>query len=324
MDSLTQAVLGASVAEAIAGKKVGRAASVLGAIVGTIPDLDIILSPFLDEFQRIAIHRGYSHSLIFCFLFSFFLAFIIKKLKWYNNLSLSRLYLLSVLCLITHVILDGFTTYGTQIFLPFTDWRVSFDSIAIIDPFYTLPMLSGLLLSLFLYSRDSRKRWLPNTTGLIISSLYLLFTLAHKHHIETVFYEQLDRQNLAYQKLLTVPVKIGNMEWYGVARNDSLLYLGKYSSLDRNKIKFDTFRINEHLFDPLDKELADRMRWFSKGFYTLAQRENKIRVYNMQCDMQGVRSYGHYKAPTAFYYEITLKPDGGYLLHSAMHKDEHE
>ena len=322
MDSLTQAVLGASVAEAIAGKKIGRAASVLGALVGTIPDLDIILSPFLDEFQRIAIHRGYSHSLLFCFLFSFALAFIIKKFKWYNSLSLSRLYLLSVLCLITHVILDCFTTYGTQIFLPFTDWRVSFDSIAIIDPFYTLPILCGLLFSVFLLGKDSRIRWLPNSIGLIMSSLYLMFTLAHKHHIETIFHEQLNKQNLVYQKLLTVPVKIGNMDWYGVARNDSILYLGKFSSLDRNVIKFDSFRINEHLFDPLDKELADRMRWFSKGFYTLAQRENKIRVYNMQCDMQGVRSYGNYRAPTAFYYEITLKPNGGYLLNSNMHKGD--
>lgn len=324
MDSLTQAVLGASVAEAVAGKKIGRAASVLGAIIGTIPDLDIILTPFLDEFQRIAIHRGYSHSLLFCILFAFAISILIKKLKWYNTLSLSRLYLLCTLCLITHIILDCFTTYGTQIFLPFTDWRVSFDSIAIIDPFYTSPMLCGLLLSLFLYGKDSKKRWLPNSTGLIISNLYLLFTLAHKQHIETVYLKELDRQNLEYSKLLTVPVKIGNTEWYGVARNDSMLYLGKYSSLEGGRIEFDGFSINEHLFKTLDNELADRMRWFSKGFYTLAKRENKIRVYNMQCDMQGVRSYGNYTAPTAFFYEITLNPDGSYILNSAMHKDDHE
>ena len=38
MDSLTQIVLGASVAEATLGKKIGNKAILYGAIAGTIPD----------------------------------------------------------------------------------------------------------------------------------------------------------------------------------------------------------------------------------------------------------------------------------------------
>ena len=59
MDSLTQIVLGASVAEATLGKKIGNKAILSGAIAGTIPDLDIILKFFVDDLSR-RMHRGFS------------------------------------------------------------------------------------------------------------------------------------------------------------------------------------------------------------------------------------------------------------------------
>ena len=40
----------------------------------------------------------------------------------------------------------------------------------------------------------------------------------------------------------------------------------------------------------------------------------------MQCDMQGIRTYGNYKAPTAFYFEITPLSNGKYDLTTGMHK----
>jgi len=43
-------------------------------------------------------------------------------------------------------------------------------------------------------------------------------------------------------------------------------------------------------------------------------------LYNLQCDMQGVRTYGKYKAPTAFFFEITPHSDGSYELTTGMHQ----
>ncbi|MCB0468978.1 MAG: metal-dependent hydrolase, partial [Aequorivita sp.] len=48
MDSVTQIVLGAAVGEAVLGKKIGNKAMALGAIAGTIPDLDVLSSHFTD------------------------------------------------------------------------------------------------------------------------------------------------------------------------------------------------------------------------------------------------------------------------------------
>ena len=321
MDSLTQATLGAAVGEAILGKKIGRSAAAIGAVIGTIPDLDILLVPFFNEFQQISIHRGYSHSVLFCLLGAFLFTYFLRKLKYTKTISFRRLWFFSFLALFTHILLDAFTTYGTQLLLPFTDWRVSFDSISIIDPFYTLPLMIGLLISIFYYENTDKYRGLPNNLGLIISSVYLIFTLANKEHIETIFANQLEEQNIPSFRLLTVPVGIGNVEWYGVVKDKTDLYIGKYAMLKKNKIEFHSFPINDHILDNVNEQLANRLKWFAQGFYTVAEVNGTIRVYNMQCDMQGIRYFGDYKAPTAFYYEITLKPDGTYDLASGMHPE---
>ena len=322
MDSLTQAALGAAIGEAVLGKKIGRKAAILGAIGGTIPDLDVLLTPFFTEFQKINIHRGYSHSILFCILGAFLFAYLLSKIKWTKEMAYSKLWLFSFLALFTHVLLDAFTAYGTQLFLPFTDWRISFDSINIIDPFYTVPLLLGVVGSVFLYQKQDKKRGIPNMIGLIISSLYLLFTLGNKQHIEQVFNAQLEEQNLPYFGILTIPVKVGNMVWYGVAKDKEHLHIGKYSMLEKNKIEFNTFPINDQLLNRLDEKLVYKMKWFAQGFYTVAKKNGKIRVYNMQCDMQGIRHFGDYLAPTAFYYEITPQQDGSYDLATGMHPSE--
>jgi inner membrane protein len=40
LDSLTQIVLGAGIGELVMGRKIGNKAILLGAIAGTVPDLD--------------------------------------------------------------------------------------------------------------------------------------------------------------------------------------------------------------------------------------------------------------------------------------------
>ncbi len=322
MDSLTQATLGAAIGEAVLGKRIGYKAAVLGAVIATVPDLDVLITPLFNEFQKISIHRGYSHSILFCFLGALGFAFVLNKIKWTKEISFRKLWVFSFLTLFTHVLLDAFTSYGTQLFLPFTDWRVSFDSISIIDPVYTLPLLIGVLFSIFFYKKNHKKRGLPNNLGLIISSLYLLFTLANKQQVQNEFYDQLEAQNISSFRLLTVPVAIGNTVWYGVAKDKEQLHIGKYSEWDENRIEFHSFPINDHLLDGLDEKLIYKMKWFAQGFYTVAEKDGKIRVYNMQCDMQGVRYFGNYAAPTAFYYEITPNQDGIYKLNSGMHQAE--
>lgn len=324
MDSITQAVLGASVGEAVLGKKIGNKAAILGAIGGTIPDLDVVLVPFFNELEKISLHRGYSHSILFCLVAAVVFAWLLGKLKWTKGVGFGRRWLFSFLVLFTHVILDVFTCYGTQLFLPFTDLRVGFDSITIIDPAYTLPLAIGLTVALFKNKYSKVRRWW-NCAGLIVSSIYLFFTLVNKQRVESVFQANLQEQGISCQRMLTVPVSAANWTWYGVANDGDYLHIGKYNPICTQPIAFEKFPINVHFLDGFDSTLVDRMVWFSKGFYAVAEHGAGIRFYNLQVDMQGFREAEGYLAPTAFYYEITPHADGDYELTSGVHpKAENE
>ncbi|MEM6335335.1 MAG: metal-dependent hydrolase, partial [Bacteroidota bacterium] len=65
MDSATQIILGASVGEAVLGRRVGTKAAVWGAFGGLLPDLDILAYPFLDTVGELYVHRGFTHGVLF-------------------------------------------------------------------------------------------------------------------------------------------------------------------------------------------------------------------------------------------------------------------
>ena len=321
MDSITQATLGAAIGQALLGKKIGGKAAVLGAIVATIPDLDVVLLPLYDSLQRISIHRGFSHSILFSVLGALLLTYILTRIKWTKHLSVKRLFIFNWLALFTHILLDAFTAYGTQMFLPFSDYRVSFDSIKIVDPVYTIPLIVGL--GITVYHQLNNKKWSrAKHIGLVVSSVYLLFTLVNKQFVANSIQSELVANHITYDEMKTIPVGVGNINWYGVAKNKDTLYIGKYSRFKNEAVDFHSFPINEQILEGLNPKLSERLKWFSQDFYTVAEQDGKVRLYNLQCDMQGVRAYGNYKAPTAFYFEVTPHSDGSYELTTGMHKKQ--
>lgn len=306
MDSITQGVLGAAIGEAVLGKKIGNRGAIIGAIVATIPDLDVMLHLFYDKFEMLSIHRGFSHSILCSILGTFLISFVLSQIKWFQNIAFKRLLLFTWLCLFTHTLLDTFTAYGTQLFLPFSDRRLGFDSINVVDPVYTVPLIIGLILSLWIY-KSSPKRPKFNAFGLIISSAYLVFTLFNKEVITAKISSRLLGKNIEYNSLLTMPVGIANINWYGVAKGSDSIYLLKHSIISNNDTPIEAFPINEAYLDQVDKNIANKMRWFAKGFYTVAEEKGKIRIYNLQVDMRGVVRTGNKKAPTAGYFELSNK-----------------
>jgi len=304
MDSITQAALGAAIGEALLGKRVGHRAAVAGALLATVPDLDVVLYLFYDKLEMLSIHRGLSHSILFSILSTFIIAYLLSRSKWFREIKYPLLYLFTWLTLFTHMLLDAFTAYGTQLFLPFSDRRIGFDSINVVDPVYTIPLIMGLILSLWIY-RSEPHRGTYNRCGLIISSCYLLFTLVNKAMVENAVSDRFTKEKIEFDALLTMPVGIANIYWYGVAKNQDSLYMYKYNSLNKRADAIDVFPINEHYLEQIDSEVADKMRWFAKGFYTVEGYNDKIRIYNLQVDMWGVVRTGDHKAPTAGYFEVS-------------------
>lgn len=319
MDSITQAALGAAIGLATLGhKKEGKKAAILGAAVATIPDLDVVLLPFLDPLERLSMHRGFSHSILFSILGALLLAYLFSKWQWTKQYSFSKLLVFSWLALITHMLLDAFTPYGTLLYLPFSDTRVGFDSINIVDPFYTLPLIFGISLTLFYKTNSVVSKW-ANWVGIFLSSSYLALTLFVKSDINQKLAAEFKSQNIKITNILSEPVGIGSAHWYGLGRTLEGFYIGDYSYFKTKAIRLTYFASNDSLLSKIDPHHAEIMKWFAKDFYHVVEQGDSLLFYNMQVDMQGLHLVGDRVAPTRGYFILENKI-GGKLIGSGRHK----
>lgn len=192
MDSLTQIALGAAIGEATLGRKAGHRAMLWGAVCGTLPDLDVFI-PMGDAVQSFTYHRSFSHSLFVLAAITPLLAWLILKLHPQTAAHRRGWLWLVLLALGTHPLLDSFTVYGTQLFWPFHTTPMSWSTIFIIDPLYTVPLLVGVICAL-VARRESNWGRRMNAAGLALSSLYLVWTVGAKLHVEQVARESLARR----------------------------------------------------------------------------------------------------------------------------------
>lgn len=305
MDSLTQIALGAAVGEATLGSKVGKKAPLWGAALGTLPDLDVLANPFVSEMTALAIHRGFTHSLLFIALATPLFGMLLHRVHAREEATVRRWSLLVGLTLATHVLIDCLTSYGTQVFYPFSNYPVIFGTIFVIDPLYTVPLSIGLIVALC-YAPASRPRRIANYVGLGLSSAYLLLTIANKLYMETVFGQALDRQGYAVERVFTKPMPLTNLFWGAIAEDRTGYWVGYYSLLDRST-HIDFHRVSKNhdlLGDARDTNVLSRLRWFSRGYFSVSQRGDRRYVHDLRFGRSDF-GVGTGTAPYVFTFRLT-------------------
>jgi inner membrane protein len=176
--------------------------------------------------------------------------------------------------IITHPILDCFTTYGTQVFLPFSDYRVGFNVISVVDPIYTVPFLLALIIAALL-RRGTKWRTIVNWTGIIVSSLYMLFCFYHKLQVNKAFERSLAEHNISYSRYLTTPTIFNNVLWSAVAESDTAFYHGYYSFMNKQSSlkEYNVFPKQHQLLSGYENDPTFKtLRWFSNNYYTVLRR----------------------------------------------------
>lgn len=358
MDSITQATLGAAVGYAVLGKKLGNKAILVGAIAGTIPDLDIFSRLFLEhEVYGLVYHRGISHSILFTLLASPFFAwlslqyyerawnkklgvqaslaigwslfyaailvalgagvyysqswivmgifalFLAGALPLYRSLKWSILHreeveyqasfgqwtLMYGLAIFTHWLIDACTSYGTQIFEPFSNYRVAFNNISIIDPLYTVPMLLGLMAVLFVKNEKTKAFW--NYMGIGLASLYMVSTFYSKSIMNQVVADNLKAQGIEYSDYITYPALLNTILWQTTVEADDAFYYGTYSLLDKEpKITFTKLPKNHDLIEKYHGEgYLEVLLWFSNGYYNINETaDGKLIFNNLRFGLMGM------------------------------------
>ena len=174
MDTITQVVLGATIAEAGFRRKLGKKSILFGALCGWLPDIDIFFHS--GGWEEMVAHRGLTHSILFLPLIAPIIGEIAHRVDGKKG-SRRAWVMLAFWALITHPLLDWNTSYGTQLLYPLSSHRFSTDSIAIIDLFYTIP----LIFAVFLACRNKVDRQRSRKTAqkaLVVSTLYLVMAFA--------------------------------------------------------------------------------------------------------------------------------------------------
>ena len=140
MDPITQGAVGATFAQSTANKNNIVQIALIGFLAGLAPDLDVLIQSSDDPIVFLEYHRQFSHSLFFIPFGSLLVTlFIFPFLR--GSMSLKMVYIASFMGYATHGLLDACTSYGTQLFWPFSDERVTWNNISIVDPLFTIPIV---------------------------------------------------------------------------------------------------------------------------------------------------------------------------------------
>jgi len=295
----------------VAGKKIGNKAMAWGALAGTIPDLDIVLGLFMNDVDYVANHRGFSHSFTFALLFSPLIAWGLRRSFPRSAVTFKEWTALFFFGFVTHYLLDSFTTWGTQLFNPFSSYRVAFYSIFVIDPLYTIPLLVMLTVAGF-HSRTVPKRRVLNYLGLAISTLYLGITLLNKGLANQAFEQGLAKAGIDYTDYISKPSPLNTILWAVTAKTEEGYYTGFYSLLDDEAPTEFEFTPHQHeLLKPYTENRQVRLlQEIMKGYFTAEQTEEGIFINDLR--------FGKFNAWTTtapsqfvFRYLVQEQPNGG-------------
>lgn len=234
------------------------------------------------------------------------------------SVSYREWYLFFFLTIFTHPLLDCCTAYGTQLWAPFSDERVSWNIISVADPLWTLPFGLSLVCAAC-YARSARHRRLIGALGWIWAIAYMSWTYTNKQHVNRVFEQSLADQGIVYSRYTTGPSILQNLLWTGTAEADGVFYQGMYSLLDEEP-RFDLSPIPQQpeLVDALaDDEVLETLHWFTDGYFAYMLRDNgKLQLSDLR---YGSTSATATPTPDDFVFRFILErdADGRYYLGEA-------
>ncbi|MDH3632580.1 MAG: metal-dependent hydrolase [Gammaproteobacteria bacterium] len=218
MDPLTQGLLGGALALSVANKKESRLAAAIGFVAALPADADILIGASDDPLLNIEFHRHFTHSLIFIPIG----ALIIASILWLllrKRIGFKSVYFYALLGYGTSGLLDACTSYGTHLLWPFSDERIAWSIIAIIDPVFTLVLLIALILGFRYYKPGSAR------VGLTLAGAYLLLGLwQHQNALESAR-ELAAQRGHDVQRILVKPTLANLILWRSVYRSGDVFYV---------------------------------------------------------------------------------------------------
>ena len=277
MDPLSQGTVGAAFAQSVANKNNIFKISVIGFLAGLAPDLDILIKSPTDPILFLEYHRQFTHSLFFIPFGSLIVALILFPFVK-SSMSIKTVYYASLLGYATHGLLDACTSYGTQLFWPFSNERVTWNNISIIDPLFTIPALILVVIAI----KTKKKIFSFFSIGWIIFYLSLGFIQYERALLAAVELAQVRGHS---PERLTLKPSFGNLIlWKSIYQHKETFYVddirAAQSSTWCTGESIRVFDYQYHLPD-LEKESQqkkdiERFRWFSQDYLGYDKERNIV------------------------------------------------
>lgn len=312
MDSITHIALGACVGEAFFERGFGKKAMVWGALAQSIPDIDFVASFWLPTSDDLLVHRGFTHSLLFALMIVPLMAVAANRIHHPRNISYRKWFLFFAVEVGLHLFLDAFNNYGIGWLEPFSHARYSFNTIYVLDFFFSIWPVIAMIALIFLHPFHKRRKfwWL---FGVVLPFLYLGYGVFNKLSIDRDVKKMLAQQKISYNRYFTTPAPMQNWLWFVVAGNDSGYYVGFRSVFDRQpQLNLEYFPRHTDLLDSISdhREVKNLVR-FSQQFYVV-QQWNDTLVFN---DLRFGQIFGWEEPQARFVFHYFLQhPDDNHLV----------
>ncbi len=224
MDNVTHSLVGLMLARASASKT-SQAPALMMVIAANLPDIDIVAG-LRGSLNYLEYHRAYTHGLVFAPLLA-----VVPPLVflWKRKIS-ARIYLLSLICVLSHLLLDWTNIYGIRLLLPFSSRWLRLDITDVVDPWI-------LVLLLLAVAAPALSRLVSSEIGSAASPgpkrswawVALLMLLAY----EGARYTAHDRalavmgahlfNGAIARRLTALPARFSPLQWRGVAEGDGFV-----------------------------------------------------------------------------------------------------
>ena len=277
MDPLSQGTVGAAFAQSTANKNNIFKIGIIGFLAGLAPDLDVLIRSSNDPILFLEYHRQFTHSLFFIPFGSLIIALLIFPLLK-RSMGFKTVYLASLLGYATHGLLDACTSYGTQLFWPFSNERVTWNNISIIDPLFTIPIL------IFVGTAIKTRKRLFSFFAIGWATFYLsLGFVQYERTLSTAIEIAHSRGHNAER--LTLKPSFGNLIlWKSIYQHEEKFYVDAIrtvrSSTWCSGENIRMFDYQQHLpdldEDSQQKKDIERFRWFSQDYLGFDEEKNLV------------------------------------------------
>ena len=306
MDPLTQGVVGLSASQLVSNRREKLMAGLLGFFSGMAADLDVLISSSTDPLLFLEYHRHFTHALVFIPVGALICAAVFYWLipSFRRKLGFSRMYLFCFAGYVTHAALDACTTYGTQLFWPFSDARVAWNNVSVVDPLFTIPLIIMLAVGMM------RRSTLVPAIAVLYGLAYLGLGVVQGNRAEAVARELAAARGHTPINLGVKPSLANIITWKSVYEYDNRYYVDAVRVFTVEAVipgtSTEKLNLQKHFpwLDPESQQARDvaRFAWFSNEHLGIDP-ENAQRIIDIRYSLLPNRMDGMWG--------ITLDPQAG-------------